>query len=64
MKQNLNQQMIEIAEQHGMGAKLNLIGGVDILIPQFKMDENGQRIWSDLVVPVNNLLQLKIALGY
>lgn len=57
----LNEQMIRIAKEHGHDANFNSSGGVDVFIyyTNTSTGENGFEIY-----PVNNLHQLKIALGY
>jgi hypothetical protein len=52
-------ELIRIANEHGFIAQHNLSGGVDVHIPWTRGIEAGFN-----VVPVNNLRQLKIALGY
>lgn len=55
----MNAELIRIAKEHGFEAMHNLSGGVDVLIPWTKGEQSGFD-----AVPVNNLFQLKIALGY
>ena len=57
----LNEQMIRIARDHGHDADFNTSGGVDVLI-EYKHLSTGQCGVERF--PVNNLYQLKIALGY
>lgn len=56
----LNQQMIRIAKEHGFEAEENASGGVNVYIEFIDKDNN----LGIETCPVNNLHQLKIALGY
>lgn len=57
----LNEQMIRIAKEHGHDADFNTSGGVDVFIEYVHLGtgERGKDRY-----PVNNIKQLKIALGY
>ena len=57
----LNEQMIRIAKEHGHNADFNSSGGVDVFI-SYTDTRRGQYGYERF--PVNNLNQLKIALGY
>jgi len=57
----LNQQMIRIAKEHGHRAELNIAGGIDVFVEWIRPEtkETGFEKF-----PVNNLKQLRDALGY
>ena len=56
----LNQQIIRIAQEHGFKAEENASGGVNVHIEFIDKNDN----LGIETFPVNNLHQLKIALGY
>lgn len=59
-----NARMIEIANEHGLRARENISGGVDVYVPfTWYLDDN-ITINGIEIFPVNNLHQLKLALGY
>ena len=60
MKETLIAQMIRIANEHGHAAMENISGGVDVIIECVNKDGS----LGFETFPVNNLHQLKIALGY
>lgn len=55
--------MIEIANEHGFRAEENVSGGIDVYIPYTQEIDNGI-VNGFEVFKVNNLYQLKLALGY
>jgi len=59
-----NEHMIQIANDHGLRATLNISGGVDVHVPFTWYLDNNTTINGIEIFPVNNLHQLKLALGY
>lgn len=58
-----NARMIEIANEHGFQAEENVSGGVDVYIP-YTQEIDNSIVNGFEVFKVNNLYQLKLALGY
>jgi hypothetical protein len=57
----LNEQMIKIAKQHGHRAEHNVNGGIDVFV-EWVRPETGETGFEKY--PVNNIKQLRDALGY
>lgn len=59
--ETISEQMIRIANEHGMEAKRGVNGGVDVYIACYNQERDD---WKWEVETCHNLRQLKLALGY